>query len=166
MPLVLPKLARKLGEVFAKHLQDPARVADEWGQAYQEYAQEGMAGTTQPILTGSEWSRFSALLKPVLAVPAAGNPATLAAAIGAGITAFWYTPPVPWASKDGLFVGVTATPGGPIAIPCLVPVLSVPKPSEIVAAAGIAACMETATRATIVTVTNTTTGATVPSPIL
>lgn len=158
--------------LFSGILEDlesqPATVynaAEKMALRYEQYARDAMAGTALPIFTGTERVRLQTPLFTVMSAMATANPPSLASAWSAGVTAFWMTPPVQFLSPDGIFLGPVAVSGAPVLSVPLTQTFSRKNPT-VVFATELAAALDSATRATVVSLLNTTTGAVVPTPLL
>lgn len=144
MALLLSTLKDGIKRVLDRKPRTTAQAASGFADAYNTYAQVAMAGAAIPTFTGLEKAAFQSTLLAGINSNT-GNPALIAQAWADAVNAFWLLPPVPF--TDGVNAGVpTAFPGLAILGPCLIGIFSNVNNTEETAAAGMASCLDTATR--------------------
>lgn len=146
MPLNPPALLKPLLKLFKEGSTDPVKTAKIMADAYVKYTSKALFTPGVPVFTGIEHELLQATILVVLN-PILMNPAGLATAWSAGITAFWLAPPI--LAPPGV---VTACPGAIALIPVMTAICSVPGQPAEVAAAAMAASIDIATRTTIATI--------------
>lgn len=147
--------------LFTKGTQAAPEAAEVMATAYVAYTATALFGAGLPIFTGAEKDVLKATILAVLN-PALMNPAGLAGAWAAGITAFWSAPPIVVAGPaPGT---VTACPGAAGLLASLTAVCVVPGQPAAVAAAGMALAIDIATKTTFATLT--VGGVPTPTPIV
>jgi hypothetical protein len=165
MPLNPTKLFNGILEDLESKPTTVYNAAEKAALRYEQYARDAMAGTARPILTGTERVRLQTPLFTAMSAMIAANPPSLAASWSLGLTAFWMTPPVQFLSPDGIFLGPVAIPGAPLVVSPLTLTFSRKNPT-VVFATELSAALDAATRATIVSLLNTTTGVVIPTPLI
>lgn len=158
MPLILSTLQGPLLQLFTKGTDVSAESAEIMSSAYVSYASTAIFPPDVPVFTGLEKALMKATLIAAMN-PFLPNPAGLGAAWAAGIQAFWTSPPI--ACLGGAPGAVTAVPGAASLPATMLAITSVPFQPASVAATGIAAAIDAATRTTIATLTI----AGVPTPV-
>ena len=128
----------------------PAEAAKRYAKVYNSYAQTAMALSALPVFTGLEVIALQESLFAAMANPAAGLPATLALAWGAGLVAYWNAPPVAFVGAQTGTVLQAATALA-IAVPALTAIFAIPLNTAQTCALGMATARILATRTITVT---------------
>ena len=161
--------SRELSSEFRRVLQRSRNTSDgvlkDMALAYQKYANGGMAGSARPVFVGREYEKIRSFLRPIVMSMATVNPYSISSAWGAGLSSFWLAPPVSFISKDGLFIGVVSFVNVPLVVPMITALYSKMNSVEEFSSR-MASVLDVFTRSVIVMVTNTTTGVTVPLPLV
>lgn len=143
MPLVPESLQQNL--LNLRNIPQPDRLSagHSFVNAYDQYALQATASGAPLTYTGTEKERLFGALLPVFVSPV-GEPASFAAALAAGITAYW---------TGALFgIGVAAPPAGATALQAaLLPILANQYNTTESWAAQTAALLDTCTRTVLVT---------------
>lgn len=111
MPLNASQLASDIEAVFLSEPPDGATAAKKIAAAYDNYCKAGLAGGVPPVLTGVEAARFEG---PLASGFSAGAASAVANGFKDGVTAYWVSPPVPFAAPP--IAGVTTSVAGAGAI--------------------------------------------------
>jgi len=142
------QLTQQLITIFQAMLPSPGVVASQLANAYTAYAKGGQFGASTPFILPTNTAALQGPLLAALLVPAAGNPATFAAAWAAGVVAFWAGVPI-----VGPQVGTVIPPIGAAALSgVLIPVFSNIASTAPLTAALLAGALHTATLTTSSTV--------------
>lgn len=123
MPLVKAGMKSDFLALHKNKPKDRATVAQKWAAAYDKYASMAMTGNGGSVIAAGKKSALEGILMGVLTIPV-GVPATVAAAWGLGLTAYWGgTPFTPGAVPNPPFMlpGVAAPP---IGVPALIAALT------------------------------------------
>lgn len=152
MPLIKDSMTAAFLSLYSTKPKDRAEVAQKWAQAYDSYASLAITPNGGSAVTVGRQQALQATLYAVLSIPI-GIPATVAAAWGAGLTAYWSGLPfTPAAVPNPPFTlpGVAAPPPG---VGALIPVLTAiysKTSSESVFASEQAAALDACTRTVVV----------------
>jgi len=145
MPLVKSSLADALTSVFRSKPSSSADAASQWADAYVAYAQPAMSTGGSAAVSAA--AGRSTLVGAFTAGFNAQAPQATAAAIAAGVTAFWQS--MVWA---GAGVGVTTVPGNFALAAALAAVFSDTNAEEPAPRAGrIADAFDAGAKAVVVT---------------
>lgn len=123
MPLVKSVMKSAFRALFDSKPKNRVELAQKWAAAYDSYASQAITGNGGSVIAAGKKSALEGVLLGVLSVPI-GVPAAVAAAWGAGLTAYWGgTPFTPGAVPNPPFTlpGV-ATP--PVGVGALIPALT------------------------------------------
>jgi len=135
------QLSSDLEDVFASLPASASDAADALALAYGTYAAGGQFGASMPNIPPANVDALAAALLAAIAVPAAGNPATIAASWAAGLTAFWLGVPV-----AGVPAGATVgCPGAASLVATLTAVFANVANTSASCAAGLSAALHGAT---------------------
>lgn len=161
MPLILPTLQKPLEALFVKGTGASPESAEIMSSAYVAYVSTALFGASIPIFTGAEKElmKVALLLAMNSFIP---NPAGLGLQWAAAINTFWLSPPI---NCVGAAPGpVQAVPGTASLPAAMLAVTSIPFQPAAVAAAGIAACIDAATKTAIANLN--VSGTPTPTPII
>ena len=148
IPLIQPVLAGALTRVLGSPSDQAARKAQEWAQAYRDYAITAMAGILLPIFTGLEQAAMVSMLLPVMTNFNTTTP-QFARALAGGVESFWLLPPVLF--SGGVLAGAAALfPGKEPLAAMLTVIMSRPQDRYEGVAQQIATALDTATRTVVV----------------
>jgi len=151
MPLNVQQLTQGLAAIFKGQPKSGAEAANKIAAEYDKYCKAGMAAPGLPVFVGTEAMSLEGPLAGALG-SGNGTAASVAAAYGVGIQAYWLAPPV-------VFVGgpasglATAMPGVGAAVSLITVALSNVQNTEDSAASQIATALDAATKTVLVTYT-------------
>ena len=123
MPLVKAPMKQAFEALQKDKPKDRAKVAAKWAEAYDSYASQAITGNGGSFIPTGKKSALEGILLGVLTIPV-GIPATVAAAWGMGLLAYWGGNPFsPGAVPNPPFMlpGVAAPP---IGIPAMIAALT------------------------------------------
>lgn len=152
MPLVQTSMKLAFSALARNKPKDRATVARKWAEAYDSYASLALTANGGTFIPTGRKSVLEATLLAVLSIPV-GVPAAVAAAWGAGLTAYWVGNPfTPGAVPNPPFVlpGVALPPVGVPALIGTLTALYLTKDSDDGFAASQAAALDACTKTVIV----------------
>jgi hypothetical protein len=132
--------------------KDRAKVASKWAEAYDSYASQAITGNGGSFIPTGKKSALEGILLGVLSIPV-GVPATVAAAWGMGLLAYWGgTPFTPGVVPNPPFTlpGVAAPPIGIAALIAALTPLYAAHQSESEFADSQATALDTCTKTVLV----------------
>lgn len=152
MPLIAKLMEQDFLKLYQEKPKDRPTVAKKWAEAYDSYASQAITGNGGSFIPTGKKSVLEATLLGVLSIPV-GVPATVAAAWGLGLTAYWVgTPFTPGAVPNPPFTlpGVALPPIGVPALIAALTALYLGKNSEGDFASQQAQALDTCTKTVLV----------------
>lgn len=152
MPLVMVSMQAAFRQLFETKPRDRFELADKWSTIYDSYASQALTANGGVVIAAGKKQAMQGVLIATLQIPI-GVPAAVAAAWGAGVTAYWGgTPFTPGAVPNPPFVlpGVATPPAGTPALIAALTAIYLKTDSADGFAAAQASALDACTRTVLV----------------